>query len=275
MTLPIREFAVSPDVQRVVFVSFRDSTAYGGHLYLLTVATGKVERLTHGYYLDGLPEPGNPEVYADPDLSPDGRRMVFAIHGQANGDVVEASGPLAMLDLSTRRVRILKATMNVDVGGVAFANNPHWSPDGNRILVNFENGAAVTEVTGTTLKNLDGMIPEGEGDLRFALGWVGRGCVLYMVGNTWDKARQGPKRVLNLRTRKTEAADRVIPPQMQGGLVVFSPGMVVRTDGNQHVVVEGTRNQFKPWIIPGDEKTTTVRILSSPDEDKWLPESCK
>jgi hypothetical protein len=221
------------------------------------------------------PNEGGPEVYADPDFSPDGKCVVFAIHGQASGDLVEASGPLAILDLNTRRVRILKPTMNVDVGGVAYANNPRWSPDGNWILVNFEAAPAMTDVAGTTIEDLSSIIPEGEGDLSFALGWVGPGCVLYEVGNTWDKARQGPKRVLNFRTRKTSDADEVIPLKMQRGLVAYSHHLVVRDNGTGHLLVEGTKNQITPWEIPGDEKTTSVRVLASPEDVELIPESCR
>jgi dipeptidyl aminopeptidase/acylaminoacyl peptidase len=271
---PIGVFGISPDGQTAVFAPLVPK-GYGGPLYLLTISTAQAIRLTRGPYFNTWPNEGGPDVYSDPDFSPDGKRVLFAIHGQATGDVVEASGPLAVMDLRTRKTTLVRSTLTASAGQVAFANSPHWSPDGNRILVNFENGFAITEATGRTLKDLDEMIPESEGELRFALGWVGRGCVLYMAGNSWDKARQGPKRILNLTTGKTAPADPLIPPLLETGLMAFSPRLVVRYDAQGRMIVEGTRRQITPWEIPGDEKTTSVRVLASPEDAELIPESCR
>jgi hypothetical protein len=231
--------------------------------------------LTHGPYFNKWPNEGGPEVYADPEFSPDGKQIVFAIHGQTTGDLVEASGPLAILDLSTRRVRIIEATMHVDVGGVAYANRPHWSPDGNRILVNFENSAAVTQATGRELKHLDDMIPNPQGEGLYAFGWVGTRCVLYNLPERMRDVSTARIQILVLDTGRSAPADPLIPPGLQTGVVAFSPRLVVQYDGQGRMVVEGTRKQITPWEIPGDERTTFVRVLSSPEDVALIPESCR
>ena len=117
---PIGNFAISSDGQRVVFSP--QGAGYGGPLYLLSVPSGRTEALVHDHYYS------RGEVYADPDFSPDGDTVVFAVHAQANGDLVEASGPFATVDLRTRSVHVLPATMDIDSGGIAFANEPVWFP---------------------------------------------------------------------------------------------------------------------------------------------------
>jgi len=274
-TPPIGTFAMSPDGRSVVFAPLPPN-GYGGPLYLLTISTGKVERLTFGTYFGGSPEQGKPEVYGEPDFSPDGQQVVFAIHGQETGDIVEASGPVAILDMRGRRVHIVESTLTANgAGGVAFANSPRWSPDGKHILVNFEMGAAILDVADGMMKNLDTVVPEAEGGLSYSLGWLGSGCVLYTPRNTTEKHRQISERVLNIRTGKIQSADLLIPSPMQSRLVAFSPSLVVRADPAGHLLVESTGSRIKPWTIRGDERTTYVRIVGSRADGALVPEACR
>ena len=119
---PVGVFVISPDGQTVVFAPFKPKE-YGGRLYRLSLMTGQTELLTHGPYFNKWPGEGGPEVYDDPDFSPDGKRVVFAIHGQATGDIVEASGPLAVMDLGMRKMTLVRSTLTVNgAGQVAYAN---------------------------------------------------------------------------------------------------------------------------------------------------------
>lgn len=116
-SVPICDFAVARDFSKVVFVSCH-ANRYGGELHILDLKTGDVETLTHGpYWTSEASESTDDderlrEVYANPEFSPDGSRIVFAVRDiPADGgdtDAIEASGPLAIMDLDTRRVRILK-----------------------------------------------------------------------------------------------------------------------------------------------------------------------
>jgi len=104
---PLESFAISPDATAIVFSS-RESE-YGGRLYAVDVASAvsKPLGLSGNYFAEE-------EVYSDPDFSPDGKRVAFAIHGARKGDLIEASGPFAVLDLSTGKVTILRSTMHID-----------------------------------------------------------------------------------------------------------------------------------------------------------------
>ncbi len=180
--LPIGDFSVSPDLNTVVFVS-TDATDWGGPLHLFDSKTNTVQRLTAGPYWLKRNTKEAREVFSDPDLSPDGTSVVFAIHTAPSGDVVEASGPLASMNLRTRQVRVLRSTTDFNGGGPAFANHPIWSPDGTQILVSFEIGFSLVSPNGNTIRSIEPSdLPQGS-DWDTGFGWMGNECVLYGFGH--------------------------------------------------------------------------------------------
>ncbi len=259
----IGDFAISSDGQKVVFSPL--GTEYGGPLYLLNLLTRKSEPLAEDhYYVRG-------EVYSDPDFSPNGNELVFAIHARANGDLVEASGPFATMDLRTKKVDVLPATTNIE-GGVAFANDPTWSPDGERLLLNFESDAAVADATGRTLKRLSAMVPNNEGTWLHGLGWIGKSCVVYIVGSDQRTANRAPARVLNLQTLRVAPASELLKGASESfvGLTAFS--MLVRVRAIEGaLIVEGTAH---PWRIPVESPShAIVRLVHQPTNQ--IPSACQ
>jgi len=212
----IQDFAISPDASRVVF-SVTGKRRYGGPIYMLNVSTGHLAQLTAGLRYATQLASGEQEVYDEPDFSPEGDRIVFDVHYENQGDandVVMASGPLAVMDLKTRHARILQATKNVDGHGPAFANNPLWSPNGERILVDFEVGAALVSSDGAHLIDLSDQLAQGRDNVEpGAFGWFGSGCVIYFLN---EENRGGPSaphqevRILHLKTKSTEPASTLL-----------------------------------------------------------------
>jgi len=252
--VPVGDFSISKDTSTVVFVPLNSKT-HGGPLYLLKTRTGKLVRLTKGPYFN---KKSRSEVYSDPDLSPAGTLAVFAIHAQATGDAVEAAGPGAVVDLKTRAVKLLQSTVDVDGNGAAFVNEPLWSPDGKRIVVNFEAGAALTSLDSLSkLQDLSGLMDGG--DWNHVLTWLGNECVVYIAGKNPADAAQNPARVLNLKTHKVRDLSAVIdvPATSLTNLVAVSRSIRLRRNGQQ-LSVEGPKTS---WKIPYDE-STFVRILA-------------
>src|SRR5208282_3099239 len=67
---PIGTFDFTANAKQVVFAPL-GKARYGGELYLLTLSSSQVRRLTRGPYYD---RPGkSDEAYADPDVAPDGK----------------------------------------------------------------------------------------------------------------------------------------------------------------------------------------------------------
>ncbi len=197
----IGTFTIAPDLSRVVFVPLGSS--YGGPLYLLTLNDGRLRKLSRGLYWPPLPKVTDREVYADPEFSPDGNSVVFAIRDiprSGGTDMVEASGPLAVMDVKTGVVQLLRSTLNVQGQGPAFANGPQWSPDGTRILVSFETGFAVVSADGKDLRVAEPPLPS-QYDWSTALGWLGDSCILFGVGHNGVVERS---EILHLSTAKTE-----------------------------------------------------------------------
>ena len=268
-TSRIGSFAISPDAETIVFTPRPDgSDLYGGNLFLLQ-DTSKPELLTQGPYYNKSRSPA--EVYSDPDYAPDGNRVVFSIHSQPRGDLVEASGPFAILEMKTRKVRVLQDTLHVpgEAGGVGFANSAFWSPDRQKILLNFEDGSALTDPGGQSLQDLSPLM-KGE-DWTSSLGWLGPKCVVYVTGKDYVDAGKQPARFLNVQTHETGSLDRLLglTPQEVTNLVAISGSIRVRRQGAA-VLVE---SRAAHWTIPDVDTRIRVQILPRPSSE--TPQSCR
>lgn len=265
-TLPIRDFAVSPDGKYVVFGAV-DGTAYGGPLYLLTLASGTVRELTRG-------SKNRSVVYSDPEFSPDGSRVVLAIHASAHGDLVEAAGPIGVLVLETGQLSVLSATAKIDGDGPAFSNEPHWAPNSFSVLFSFETGAAEVNAKGGKLRELTSLM-EGTGDSwSHAVGWLGSKCVVYIAGKDQKDADRKPARVLNLITGTTLPAAQLLGATEDSmvGLTAFSPALWIRSVNNR-VIATSKRGM---WDIPVHSPRAVVRLVPyrGPSDD-LIPQACQ
>jgi dipeptidyl aminopeptidase/acylaminoacyl peptidase len=265
VNVAIGSFAVSPDATTIVFSS-RESK-YGGQLYVLDIQSGKAKRLglAGNYFAKG-------EVYSDPDISPDGERVAFAIHGATKGDIVEASGPFAILDLRTEKVTLLRSTMHIDDKNfqfVAFSNEPRWSPDGKRLLLNFESDAAIADAGGVSLTMLSSIVPAHQSGWLHALGWIGPKCIAYIDGENPEASYNAQLKVFNMGSRKVLSATEILNASDQSLIRVtafFFPTWV-RASGSDPIV-EG---RGAPWKIPNPD---LVRIVPKSDKGK-TPQVCR
>ena len=206
--IQVEAFSVAPN-GRFIVISSRASKAGMGHLYELDITSGNLHQLTSKpIYFKSL-EPGERELYSDPEVSPDSRSIAFAVHTVAENDsddLIGLAGPLAVMDLHSGRSRILKATENVSSNGAAFANSPAWSPDGRKILVAFEVGGAIVDVESGGLHDIDGLMakPFSEGVVS-PVGWLSTADV-FLVWNPEQVSGIGKLFVLNLRDGKLRGA---------------------------------------------------------------------
>jgi WD40 repeat protein len=245
---PAYDFALSNDGK--LLVTAASFSVYGGPLALFRVQSGQWSRLTSGPVYFTRLERGEKEVYADPRFSPDGSRIAFAIHLNSSGDdndVIDASGPIAVMDLSNRRVRVLKSTTNIDGNGPCFANTPLWSPDGKRLLFSCETGGAVTDAGGTTLRQLE--MGTDAKSWTAALGWVGNSCVLYVQGVDGSKFDTYEARLLNLRTHESQDATtalKVAHEAFAGLMEATEKATIRRTNSDLYIDTPS-----KHWTLPG------------------------
>lgn len=275
-TIPIGSFSISPDKRSVVFAPpGRKCGApglgrQGGPLYLLTLATGQTRRLipeqTHIY--------GKREVYADPDFSPNGSQVVFAIHRDSCGDAVMTAGPYAVFNIRTARVRILASTVDPSGSGYgpAYGFKPRWSPNGQWILANFEDTfdliiPSSTHLLGvSTSKNwikasLANIGTEG-------IGWLGSRCVVFVAGETSPKSAY----VLNLSTHRVEPLDKLLGVSLATttNLIDFTPTIWVRQSDSK--LVAETRNGH--WDISNVDHGVYVRAIASQSAEQ-VPLTCR
>lgn len=215
LTQPVFDFAISPEQKWLVTVV--PTTTYGGPLELVRIDTGHRSRLVSGpVYFKHLPKVEK-EVYADPRFSPDGRYVAFAVHVNSPGDgndLVNAAGPIAIVNISTRLVHILKSTTKIpgipdSPDSLCFANTPLWSPDGKQMLFSCETGALITDQSGDT--PLDLSMGTEQKPWTGAIGWVGKNCVLYVQATDGDRYETYEARLLNLHTSKSQEATAVLP----------------------------------------------------------------
>ncbi len=265
-TPPVGTFAISPNGRNIVFAPLGPAPMHnGGQLYLLSVATGKVHRLTHA------PVYNKQEVYAYPDFSPDGRKVVFAIHVEIGGDgddAVMSAGPFAILDLRSGTVRRISSTENVGGYGPGYGWWPRWSPDGKELLLNIEDDFFLTNQTGRPLENISNWMQNGV----LAVDWLGNECVVYVGGKDWKMAEEQPAKVLLLDTHKTEPLNKLlgVAPAAVTHLVAFSPTIRVRQVGSKLVI----ETQKGTWSVEDPDQHPNVRIFST-WKDAQVPAACR
>lgn len=251
-------FSVFHDVRKIVFASLGAKTdSYGGQLYLIVPPKTTATRLTHGPYYNKTAR--SSEVYSNPDFSPDGRRVVFSVHSQSTGDIVQASGPFATINLESGRVTLLASTLHVpgEAWGTAYADSAYWSPDGSHILLNFEDGFALTDPDGKLFENLSALTTGDE--WTSSIGWLGSQCVVYVGGKDYPDSQKRPARFLDLKTHQSGALEELLglKKDQVTGLVSISGAIRVRRQAGEFLVDSGSDH----WSIPNADGRTQVRIL--------------
>jgi hypothetical protein len=266
----IGTFAISRDAKKVLFTPLpKDPTVYGGELFILHFSSSIPKRLSQGPYYNKSSRPV--EVYSDPDFSPDGMRAVFSVHSQPSGDLMQASGPFAIVDLKTGHVSVLPATLHVpgEQWGTGFARTAYWSPDGQTISLNFEDGFFLADPQGKHLESLSPFLTEA--DWTSSIGWIGSQCIAYVGGKDYIDARQHPARFLNIKTHETGPLEKLlgVNAQQVTDLVAIVGTTRVRWQGKE-LLVEFNRGK---WSIPNADRRTQVRIL--PSSAEAVPETCR
>lgn len=251
---PVYDFALSRDRKLLVTVS--PDTPNGGNLSLFVMRSHTQTRLTDGHLYFTLLNEGETEVYGDLQFSPDGKSVVFGIHGNVNNDANDAeenSGPFAEYDIASHKIRVLKSTTNIDGQGACSEWNPMWSPDGKWISFNCEDGAFITDARGTTLRALK--LGTDSEALTSAVSWVGNGCVLYVQSHTNastpDQGRDGI-RLFNLRTSESRISNVLpaLPKQSLAGLRESSDEAAIM-QSSSGIAIE---TLGKVWTFPDIEQ---------------------
>ncbi len=110
--------AFDPTGTKVVFVRVQETRAF---LMIKDLVSGRQIVLT------STQGPNDNDVPERPSWSPDGSRIAFGrIHWRSEG--VPESGAIYVTDIATDK------TSRISIAGVTYPGNPHWSPDGSRIL---------------------------------------------------------------------------------------------------------------------------------------------
>jgi len=265
----VLDFAISPDLKLLVTVAA--TTRYGGVLDLEDIGSGVRSRLVSGpVYFKHLPR-GEKEVYSDPRFSADGKQVVFAVHVNSPGDgndAMGAAGPIAIVDIASRQVQILKSTTNIDgeAEGPCFSNTPIWSANGKWILFSCEDGAFITDASGKTLRPLK--IGSDEKPWTTGIGWVGDNCVLYVQAVDGGRDDAYEVRLLNLQTSKTQDATSVLPVlhgEMSGLIEASELAKVRRTPSGLQI-----ESETKAWTLPAGSHAHLLGGWSA-----GLPRTCE
>jgi hypothetical protein len=273
---PVYDFTLSKD--RKLLITVAPDTEHGGNLTLINLQTHTQTRLTNGHVFSKAKDlnKGETEVYGDLQFSPDGKDLVFGVHGNQPGDGNDAwenSGPFAVINLKSRRIRILKSTENIDGNGPCSEEHPMWSPDGKWILFNCEDGAFITESQGKTLRNLK-LEPE-EGDWGSgAVSWVGNNCILYTRTPFKDGAfdYEGDEiKLLNINTNKSEDPNKLFafPKRSVVSLIEASDAaFICGSDDGKTLEIE---TSGKKWTFPNAQSPRVTDGASAHVLGGWLP----
>ena len=265
MRPPVSDFSVSRDRKTIVVVS--NGTADGGDLEVIDLPHRRRSKLMVWpvYFKQ---ENAGREVYAHPQISPDGRRVVVVVHSNDEGgadNFVKSAGPLATVELDSGKTQLVTSTMNIDGHGPCHANTPLWSPDGSRILFSCESGFAITHVNGSNLTMLSAGTQQKP--WTAAIGWMGSRCILYVQAKD-DGSYDTEVRLLNLATLSSGDASPYTMrqrAQIAGLSELSSDAAISRTSD---VTIRMPHNR---WVLP---KSSPAHLLSGWTK-KTIPAGCR
>jgi len=263
----VSDFSISQDRRSVVVVS--NGTARGGELELIDLRKRRRSKLvTSPVYFKALQQQER-EVYASPQISPDGEHVVFAVRLDSTSDGTNpgaAAGPLAVLKISDGSVQVMPSTTSIEGRGPCNANTPMWSPDGSKILFNCETGFATTSRDGSKFNRL--VAATERKPWSAAIGWLGKRCVLYVQAEDVAAYDTYEVRWLNLTTSVSQDASGLVTRQrakIAGLSEASSDAAISRTS---ELTIHAPTNQ---WVLPRD---APAHLLGGwPRHD--VPQSCR
>lgn len=122
-------------------------------------------------------------------------------------------GYVSIVDLKSGQIKAAKDSL--DAGGVPIGRALHtsFSPDEKMLLVNYETGFLIFDVTtGKKLFSMDELGIEKQ-PWTNALGWLSNGCLAYTAGANESTARKQPAKVIHWKTGVVDEL-AILFPQM-------------------------------------------------------------
>lgn len=161
-----RSPAWSPDGRRIAFQHIHGRGIGRGDVWILTLATGELERFTNAKALD-----------ANPDWSPDGTRIAFASE-RAWAPDSEGNWDVWIKDVATGDVTRFTRDL-------AYEGSPTWSPDGAAIAFESYRGARRSRIWMKELGGRPRRLTRGGGDAEPDWSPDGSRIVFTRGGGIW------------------------------------------------------------------------------------------
>jgi WD40-like Beta Propeller Repeat len=261
--LKVGSFSLAPNGRFIAFTSV-ESRAATGYLYVLNVETQKTQRLLAAPFY--FRERGQREEYTDAEISPDSQQIAFSVHsvqGNDADDLVGLAGPLAMVDVASGQVHVVRSTLSISNHGPVFINTPAWSPDGERILIAFEVGGAIVNVKTQKLQLLDSTIfnPSGHGTY-IPLSWWSKSDLFFVWNPSAEVSGIGKLFAFNTTTNSVKPGAAAL------GLPSIPSDDVTGVDVSPKFVLVRYKSTADLFVRSGQRlahfETDLVRLRSSP-----------
>jgi hypothetical protein len=266
---PVHSLAVSPRAEKLAVV-LNPSGAFGEELRVMLAVGGTQVILKTANAASSV------DLYAEPDFSPSGDRVVYGIatEKRRQSSVAFEYGPLTVLDVATQSAAALPKT---SLEALQRLSDPRWSPEGDRILANLVGTTSIVNAEGTSLQSLD--LATNEAPMVRGLDWLGGECVVYGGWQATDPPGTIPSsrlRVLHLPSGASRPlADvlripsidmrRIVSVELDGNLVLFEG-----TD--RAIVYDRVLNRTTATITvrrqPTEEGRRVRLVRTSPPDDK-------
>jgi Tol biopolymer transport system component len=266
LPIEVGEFAIAPDQKSLAVIPPHDGK-HGAKMFLFTVATRKLVTIP-SQTIDK--EAGADEVYSEPQFSADGTKLLFATHAQADGDIVEGSGPLAILDLKTLRAKAIAATTRIGAGP-DFLSHPRWDSAGRQVLMNIEDTLAVVDTQANSMRRLDHEVLENLLDWTAGVSWIGTNCIFYESGSAPTRAKS-TFLILDLKTSKNYPAEKILGlsnDELRGVASFSLPYGVAKKNDGLALLTSGGKTES--LSVP---KVTTVQLIP-PASGGDIPAECR
>jgi len=167
---------------------------FGGDFYLWSLRSKRWKRITFGPYVFKEKEEGHREVYDRPAFSPSGKSVGFLIRTESlydDNDCVMASGPVALMNLSTGKIRVLRTTMQIDQTLRATQDPPFctesvaWSSDSRTLLECFEDAFGTVDLETLKFHLWDPSV--GDGLMSYSVNWLDGAHILFASRRSFEE----------------------------------------------------------------------------------------
>ncbi len=185
-----------------------------------------------------LPD-GVAQDYAEAALSRSGELGALVVRpceASRRSEASEMAGLVVLLDLKALKAKPVTASVDAEAVPIGVAMRPLFSPSGRYLMVSYETGFTVFDVTnGQSVFSTD-EVAELKETWSTGVGWITDGCIALKAGKDYSAADLEPPRLLDWNGPRVRPMVRIAESEVLGLVTASFPYAIRQTDVDWRVV---------------------------------------